>query len=97
MPVFKNVRHWIHGLLSAIIGGGAGAVTATFSASLIDPQKFNLADPHGISNCLKMICLCFVVNGAIAMFAYLKQSPIPPEGDDTAFFNKPKEQNETEN
>lgn len=91
MAWFKNVRHWVHGLLAAIIGGGAGSVTATFSATLIDPKVFNLADSSGMTNCLKMMALTFLVNGGFAMFAYLKQSPIPPEGEDTQFFSKPKE------
>ncbi len=92
MALFKHVKHWLHGLLAAIITGGAGAVTATFSAILIDPAKFHLGDPAGVSSCFKMLGACFAINGFIGMCAYLKQSPIPPEANGhTQFFTKPQD------
>lgn len=66
---------WIYGLFSAFIGGGASAVTAGVSGSMIDPEKFNLN--AGLVNVLKLTGACFVLNGLLTMFAYLKQSPLP--------------------
>jgi hypothetical protein len=73
----KTFIHWIHGLGAAFIGGGAGAVSAAFSAMLLDPVKFNLAD--GLGKVLKMMGMTFVVSGIISTAMYLKQSPLPPE------------------
>lgn len=67
-------KHWLHGLLAAFIGGGSGAVTAGFSATLIDPEHFNLA--HGLGHTLELMGTVFVVSGTLAAFAYLKKSPL---------------------
>lgn len=75
--MLSTTRHWIHGLGAAFIGGGASAVSAAFSAALIDPTKFNLGD--GLGCTLKMMVTSFLVSGLLTMFAYLKQSPLPPE------------------
>lgn len=91
MSLSSRVTHWIHGVLAAFIGGGAGAVSAGFTAAMIDPQKFNLNDQLG--NFFKMVGITFVVSGTLTTMAYLKQSPLPAESTgNTEQFIKPKDQ-----
>ncbi len=66
---------WLYGLGNAVIGGGAGAVTSTFTAAMIAPDKFNLGGEFG--NTLKLILATFMINGMLNLFFYLKQSPLP--------------------
>lgn len=73
-----SVRLWLHGLVAAVIGGGAGAVTAGVSASVIDPSHFNFGGE--LSHTLRLMLGIFVVNGILSAFAYLQKSPVPPEG-----------------
>lgn len=62
-----NWTHWIKGLISAVIGGMASAVTVIVA----DPMTFNL--DSGITKLLTVAGL----NGLVAGAMYLKQSPIP--------------------
>lgn len=61
---------WLYGLVSAIIGGGAGAATAGVSANLVVPglKPFQT---------LSIMGMTFAVSGAIAGLAYLHQQPLP--------------------
>jgi hypothetical protein len=68
-----DFRGWVYGLLSAIIGGGAGSVTAAIAASIIKPQDFALANAASF----KLMFSVFGINALISMFMYLKQSPLP--------------------
>lgn len=61
---------WIYGLVSAIIGGGAGAATAGVGANLVVPNL------HA-SQTLAIMGMTFAVSGAIAGLAYLHQQPLP--------------------
>ena len=61
---------WLYGLVSAIIGGGAGAATAGVSANLVVPGL----KP---AQTLSIMGLTFAVSGAIAGLAYLHQQPLP--------------------
>ncbi len=70
---------WLYGLGSGIIGGGAGAVVAGLASMLLAPQEFNVTSWHGVLKALSMMVACFTINGAISLFFYLKQSPLPPE------------------
>ena len=74
---------WLYGLGSGVIGGGSGAVVAGLSAMLLAPQEFNVTSWHGVIKALSMMTACFVINGFIAMFFYLKQSPLPPVETET--------------
>jgi hypothetical protein len=67
--------HWLLGLWAAIIGGGSGGVTAGLASMGIDPEHYNLT--NGIKHTLTLMGAVFVVNAAISMFLYLKQSPVP--------------------
>jgi len=70
-------KQWLHGLGAAFIGGGAAAVSASISASLIAPGKFNLHG--GIWDLVELIFVTFGLNGLLTTMAYLKQSPLPDE------------------
>jgi hypothetical protein len=58
---------WLHGLVAAFIGGGAGAVSAGFSAAVLAPDQFNLST--GILPMLKLMVLTFTVSGIVAGMA----------------------------
>jgi len=70
---------WLHGLIAAFIGGGAGAVSAGFASAMVAPGQFNLGG--GLLGLLKLMGVTFIVSGAIAVAAYLKQSPVPDDWD----------------
>ena len=71
-----NWQLWIYGFVAALIGGGAGAVTAAFSAMMLTPGQYGTGGTAGW-NSLKLMGLTFLVSGAFSAFAYLKQSPLP--------------------
>ena len=73
-------RNWLYGLFSALIGGGAGAVTSAVSVSIMDPKDFNLMG----AKTLQLAGMVFLVNGALSAFFYLKQSPLPSVVNDGA-------------
>lgn len=60
-------QNWLKGLLSAVIGGAANAVTVM----IVSPQDFNLSDGAGKLGTVTLVSA--IVAGAM----YLKQSPIP--------------------
>jgi hypothetical protein len=66
---------WAHGLVAAFVGGGAGAVTATFSAAMIAPDRFNTHDQ--LRSLVTLMVTTFAVNGALSVFFYLKTAPLP--------------------
>ena len=63
----NTTRVWIEGLVAALIGGAANAVTVI----VVDPLNFNLGD--GLGKLLQVVA----VGGLVAAAAFLKQSPIP--------------------
>lgn len=73
----KNTSAWLHGLLAALIGGGASAVTSGVVLPAISPNSFNFAGQ--LLPLAKVMLGMFLVNGAISAFAYLKQSPLPAQ------------------
>jgi hypothetical protein len=68
--------HWLYGLFAALIGGGAGSISATYGASLIAPGQFGTTGDAGW-NSLKLVGFTFVASAVVAVAAYLKQSPLP--------------------
>lgn len=72
-----QTRLWLHKLVAALVGGGAAAVTAGVSVSLIDPHQWELL------NLLKLMGVTFLLNGLMSVMMFLKDKPIPEwEGDD---------------
>ena len=72
----SNVNIWLHGLIAALVSGGASAVTAGITISAIDPAHFNFG--HDIFITLKLMSALFITSGLLGAFGYLKQSPVPP-------------------
>jgi hypothetical protein len=62
-------RHWVKGLISAIISGGANAVTVV----LVAPETFNIHEG------LPKLGAVIVAGSIIGCAMYLKQSPLPGE------------------
>lgn len=69
-----NWKHWIHGLGSAFIGGGANAVTVM----IVDPTQFNLEQGW------QKLLAVFLVSAFLSACFYLKQSPLPPESSNSS-------------
>lgn len=65
-----DFKHWLHGLIAAVVGGGANAITVI----ILDPINFNLF--QGGATKLGMATL---VSAIVSAAMYLKQSPLPTE------------------
>ncbi len=63
----NTTRVWIEGLVAALVGGAANAVTVI----VVDPLNFNLGE--GLPKLLQVV----TVGAIVAAAAFLKQSPIP--------------------
>ena len=63
----NSTRVWLEGLVAALIGGAANAVTVI----VVDPLNFNLGE--GLPKLLQVVA----VGAIVAAAAFLKQSPIP--------------------
>jgi hypothetical protein len=68
--VSTTTKAWLHGLFAA----GISAFATSASGLIALPTVFNFSK-DGIINMLKMAA----VPAGIAVFTYLKQSPLPPE------------------
>lgn len=75
----RNVRHWLHGVSAAFVGGGASAVVSATVSMGFSPDKFNLTSLQGFGHLCVLLAANFLFNGVISMFFYLKQSPLPVE------------------
>lgn len=75
----KSAHVWLHGLMAALIGGGASAVVSGITVSAFDPAKFNFG--QDIVRLLEFMAVQFGLSGILSVFAYLKQSPLPPDED----------------
>jgi hypothetical protein len=69
MEKLKSVRVWLRGLIAAVIGGAANAVTTV----VVAPETFNLDE--GLPKLTAVVASSALVSAAL----YLKQSPIPSE------------------
>lgn len=74
MSTFLKWKPWLYGLGSAFIGGGAGSVVSAPIVSALDPNK---DAGIGSAHFFQLLGVLFVTHGALAAFAYLKQSPLP--------------------
>lgn len=73
----QATRTWLHGLIAGFIGGGSSAVVSGVTVTAISPQNFNFSGQ--LVPTLELMGILFVFNGLLSAFAYLKQSPLPPE------------------
>jgi len=81
MKLHLDIEGWLYGLGSAVIGGGAASVTCAISASMLKPDAFNLTSQ--LKDTLLLMGATFIINGAINMFFFLKQSPLPKIEEET--------------
>ena len=69
-----KLRHWLHGLGSAFIGGGASAVSAWGGMSAAKQLHVDVPELN-----LNAIGIIFLSSAIFTAAAYLKQSPLPHE------------------
>jgi hypothetical protein len=86
--------HWLYGLVSGFIGGGAGAIGTGFGEIVLDPQ--HVAGAGGLHHVFALMGISFLFTGIITSAAYLKQSPLPQmreiwTDEQRAAANKPSE------
>ena len=62
-----NWKLWLKGLISAVIGGAANAITLV----IVDPLNYNLQEGF------QKLATVAIVSAIVAAAMYLKQSPIP--------------------
>lgn len=74
---------WWHRLAAAFIGGGASAVTGGLTSMGFAPDKFNLNTGSGLVHLLGLMLANFIVSGIFSAMFYLRQSPLPPESEET--------------
>ncbi len=67
----NDLRHWIVGIISAIISGAATSVTAV----IVAPESFNLHDGK------ERIATVMLVGAVFSLGNYLKQKPLPECAD----------------
>lgn len=68
MNISSNAKLWIHGASAAAIS----AFVTALGGALTLPEFFNFTQ-HGMANTAKLV----IVPTALAVCAYLKQSPLP--------------------
>ncbi len=72
-------RPWLLRIWSAFVGGGAGAVAATFANVSIDSITHTPLSLHQVAI---RAGLTFLLAGALHLAVFLSSQPAPPEGDD---------------
>lgn len=82
-----NWSGWFYGSVGAMIGGGSSAVVASLTAMGITPERYNLTT-H-LQETMKMFGACFLVNGLVSLFLWLKQRPVPEIEPDDEEEDKP--------
>lgn len=87
----RRTARWLHGLIGAVISGGAATASAQFGLAM--GQAIGIAVQ--VMD-LKQLGTVFVASGISGALAYLKQSPLPSierkivEGDPTEFITRDK-------
>jgi hypothetical protein len=74
LMIDKITKHWLHGLISALVLGVSNAVLNYVGIATLD----NLGIKVPQMDWKQGLVLVFV-GGAVGVFAYLKQFPLPPE------------------
>jgi hypothetical protein len=64
-------QKWVKGLISAAIGGAANGITVM----IVEPTEFNLGEGLG------KLGTVAIVSAIVAAAMYLKQSPLPNNGE----------------
>jgi hypothetical protein len=72
---------WLKGLIAAAVSGGANGLTTGFTAMGVDPEHFNFQS-RGLGNTLLLAGASALMASILGAAAYLKQSPVPPNGSE---------------
>ena len=70
MALSRNTKIWLHGLSAALVTG----FSTSAGAFLVMPNVFNFRSAESMGNAIKIV----IVPTGLAIFAYLKTSPVPP-------------------
>ena len=75
--MFKHIMEldfegWLYGLVAALIGGGASAVSGGIAVTMIDPKDFGAS-----WKTIQLMGVTFLISGMMNAFYYLKDSPVP--------------------
>jgi len=73
----NSSRRWVHGIVSAFIGGACGALDSALVLVLVAPNEFNLHS--GLYRLLLTSLVFSILSGVKTSAAYLKNSPVPDE------------------
>lgn len=83
-----RVKHWLHGLGAAFIGGAATPISTQTGIAFA-----NMVGVHINFMDAKQAAAVALSSALVATAAYLKQSPLPPESTgQTEVFQKPKDE-----
>lgn len=66
---WKNLHHWLYGLVAAVIGGTANALLGSIGSAAVG-QPLNWEQIGAIA----------LSTGFLSAVTYLSKSPLPPEG-----------------
>lgn len=66
---------WFYALMYAFLGAGASSLNTALGTMIADPTDFNIQNPHKL---IQVLAVSFILPGAVAFFAKLSQSPLPP-------------------
>jgi len=73
----KQLKVWLHGLVAAVISGGAGGVVNSLAAVGIRPDAFNFN--NSFKSTAELAGVSFLFCAFLGLAFFLKQSPLPPE------------------
>jgi len=76
MSLPKNWKQWLVGIESSFVGGGAGAVSATFANLTVDVTTGNAIRPSVL---LYRFGVTFLIAGVIHLMIFLSKNPAPAE------------------
>jgi hypothetical protein len=84
MKIARRYRIWILGMAAGVIHGAASAGFAALSLTTASGIGIDVKPLD-----LKSIGAVLLSASLFSMFAYLRQSPVPIESNDTDFITKP--------
>jgi hypothetical protein len=80
--VNEQTRRWTEAIVGGFISGGSSSIISSTVVATIDPKDWG---PHALGHFLILVGLTFAGSGAMSVFKYLKQHPLPgvdlPEGN----------------
>ena len=71
----EKAKLWLHNLIAAVVTGGSTTALAALGIAGADAMGANVQALD-----LKQTGMLFLSGAVVGLLAYLKQSPIPPEG-----------------